>query len=360
MMLYDSEATLKKTLTDSTLEMIALSKEYKTVEKHYESGTLRNEYTSTRTTYFTKAEIDELRGIYGSSVFGAVDIQSNYNVQANSKYWKNEVGGFAHLTENHPLLSKVTAGSYPDSDTEIMISSYMANVMMNCKPYDAKSGSPITVGTIDEMVGKSINLDGSAFTVSGIIESPELPSKFDVLKEEGAAHNYSLEYEFERALSDSYYLTVFVTEDTLLSVAERFNSFSPYELFNNRELSVRFMNEDGTWDELDSSSNGAYTSYSDAKPHITVTRLDGKTGLDAGEVLIPIDTLYSTAHRLINSLYNETYNELNDAKERYGYNESRYNIALDMADGVTEGDKWNEAFDLIYKWEVGKTEDRSS
>ncbi len=360
MMLYDSDATLKKTLTDSSLDMMSLKKEYKTVEKYYQSGTLTDEYVGSRYTYFTKDEIEEFARTYGSSVFGAIDAHASFSVQASSKYWTNEVRSFAYLEDNHTLLSKVVAGSYPDTSGEIMISSYMANVMLNCKPYDAKSGSPITVTNINELVGKSISLGGTEYTVSGIIESPELPAKFDVLKEDGTSQNYSLEYELERALGDSYYLTVFVTEDTLLSLAGRSNNFSPYELFENRYLSVIFIEKDGSYGEMVDHSNGGYTSYSDAAAHIDVFWLDGKTQLGEGEALLPLDTLYPNLYGKMNELLNEHHGELNEAREKLGYYELWGDFITDIAGENPDDDEHAMASNKLGLWENGIAERESS
>ncbi|MBQ7363695.1 MAG: ABC transporter ATP-binding protein/permease [Clostridia bacterium] len=365
MLFYNSEATLKQTLTDSSLEMISLKKYYRVSEKQYEKGELTHEYESARDTSFTAEEIRALSSSWGSSTFGAVKVNSSFNAQLSSSYWSTAFSGYAALTKGHPLLSKTLAGSYPDSADEIMISSYTANAMMNCKVYDAEEGSPITVLRIEELVGKKFTLDGTAYTISGIIEVPELPEKYDELLNDTAINNFSLEYELERELQDSYYCIGFVTEEKLEELTRRYNGFYSNDIFSNRTASVALKLR-GEWEDIGDGANGAYAGYTDAQGLLgDVIFLSGKTAVADGEALIATEYLYDFLYPYAEEERQTKENKYFDMKGSGSYHpeleEKVYTLLIPENVSSEEWITAREAADrLISAWEEGKREADSS
>ncbi len=366
MLFYNSEATLRQTLLDSSVEMIALKKYYRVTEKQYEHGKLSYEYESVNETSFTDEEIRALRSSWGNSVFGVVRASSSFNTQEGSSYWKSILSGYSYLRGGHPLLKKTLAGNYPNADDEIMITSYMANTMMNCKVYDAEDGSPIKVSNISELVGKRFAIDGTSYKISGIVEVPELPEKYDELLNEGTINDYALEYQLERELSDGCYCIGFVTESTLKSISSRYGSYSPDYLFSVRTASVSFKQGDGAWEDTSTYSNGAYASYTDADKIISdIMWISGKSTVESGEALLPTTYIHGilapyaeVAMKEADSAYSEAINSGNYR------NELEEKVYTPLTPENPTDDEWMQARmtgdELINAWENGKVEPSDS
>ena len=359
MMLYDSNATLKQTLKDSSLDTMTLGKQYEITESFYDMGELMNEYSYTRDAYFTKEELSEIVAIYGSSSFGSVSYDASFNVQKSSKYWKSSVTGFAYLDSSNSLRSKIISGSYPRADDEILITTYMADVMINCKAYDAKTNEPIESETKLGVIGKYIRLNGTEYKIVGILEAPALPSKYDVLNVDGANTGYSLEYELEQELRGGYYSTVFVTYPTLEKVASSIGSNTMYELFYNKNLFVNIQNSDGEYEKLDPMNNGSYTAYSNIADQVNVMWFDSDKTLSDGEALIPLNSAYDILWNDINSAQDEHIEEFEEAKHSDEYQ----GVVNDILRRIARSDDMFEIINhehIIRNWEWGGVENIDS
>ena len=215
---YDSEATFKETMKQTGGAFVSLEKDYEVNVVWYTNGQKESEYTTDYDALFSDADIETLKAQFGPSLFGGVKTDMSYNVRSKpSSYWLNSISTIAYLPEGHPMRATIN-GSYPAAEDEICISSYMAELMYNCKLTD-KNGTEITLHSANDVIGKSLTVDGTAYKIVGIVDSGAVDAKYDALKD-GVSSDYSLLYEFEMALGDGLHLVSFVSENRLAYIAK--------------------------------------------------------------------------------------------------------------------------------------------
>ena len=126
---------------------------------------------------------------YNSSMYLA-DSFYKYN-SGNSKYttYANALNGCVEMDGSSvKQFGSIAAGSYPTSDNEAMITSYVARSFvqfgLRIDGESYKSTDPSNINNESELVGKTINIGGKIFTVSGILNTgfdlTEYSNKLDV------------------------------------------------------------------------------------------------------------------------------------------------------------------------------------
>lgn len=218
MTFYDSEATFKQSVQEATLPMVKLEKYYEVLEKYVYDGS-EHEWTYYNETRFTEEELLEYAAIYGADSFGGVTSWGSYPIQNKSgQYWLNDLRGYAYLQEDNVLRQKIN-GRYPEKDDEICISSYSAEVLFNCKTYDQSTGKLIEMAVPEDIIGKKITIEASTYTVVGIMDSGQIPEKYEVLKESDGT-DYQLISSFQYELQDGLHLVAFVTKEKMIELGE--------------------------------------------------------------------------------------------------------------------------------------------
>lgn len=218
MTFYDSEATFKQSVQEATLPMVTLQKYYEVIEKYVYDGS-EHEWSYSNETRFTEEELLEYTAIYGADTFGGVNSWGSYPIQNKTgQYWVNDLTGFAYLQDGNSLRQQIN-GRYPEKDDEICISSYSAEVLYNCKTYDQSTGKLIEMTKPEDILGKKITIDGTSFTVVGIMNSGEIPEKYEALKESDGT-DYQLMTSFQYELQDGLHLIAFVTKAKMMEIGE--------------------------------------------------------------------------------------------------------------------------------------------
>ncbi len=287
---YDSEATFKETIQNSTYQVVRIAKEYEMTTHFFEKGEERSSYKNAWTAAFTPSEIEELKGVYGKDTFSGVLAMANYNVRTTpGAYWTNRIDFLANMSADNALQQTIN-GTYPQKDNEICISSYMADVLINCQTYDAK-GNTVTFDSADAILGKSIQIRGKDYTVTGIFDSGALSPEFEALKTDAAGTEIrKLTQSLEAALSDGLHLVAFLTESSLKQFATENYLIGTYH-YSNYQSAALAPNVNGDV-QLPDYANATYAGISqlpsDAKVHMLDTQ---KTTPAAGEALIS-DTLF--------------------------------------------------------------------
>jgi len=221
---YDSEATFKQTMRDGGPGYIATSVNYRANVKWYEGGRLNHEYETVYTAELTEEDLDELRREYGKNVFGASAVHLSLPVRTNpAPYWIPEVHSIAFLPEDHELRSTIE-GRYPEAATEICLSQYIAQSLVQCTVSDT-NGKAMTLNTPSDLLGKKLVVGNKSYTVVGIIPDGEIDPKFDALKDsESAAANPQLEYQLRSVLENGLHTTAFLHPSELLSVSKMYGA----------------------------------------------------------------------------------------------------------------------------------------
>ena len=218
---YDSAATFKQTLRDSDAEYITLAEQYKIHVKSYQNGELEYEYDMFSMVQFSEEALTQLRAKYGEGVFGAAQVRMQLPVRStSSSYWIAEIDSIAYLPEGHALRSRIN-GQYPTAKNEICISSYMAQVICESTLVD-ETGKTVELGSTQDVLGKTLSINGTKYKVVGILDSGAIDPKYEVLKNDDTTKNGSLLYTYQQELSDGLHLLAFLSTDGVQELSRQF------------------------------------------------------------------------------------------------------------------------------------------
>lgn len=285
MMFYNSEDTFKQTLMDSSLKTISLNKYYRVKEITYFNGEKEYEYISRWPTGFTQAQLEDYADQFGTNTFGGIDAYASIQIQnSSSGYWSEMINTFAYLSEANPLRENIT-GEYPSKKNEICISSYSAELLVNCKAYD-KDGKLIDVSSVGELLGKTIILSGKFYTITGIFDCGPLPEKFESLK---TSEDRKLQSELYTVLQDGLYQVAFLSQDQLVVLAEQNKNNNRLDNTSYYKTLAIASSEGGALVYPDYSST-QYQPYSEKPASQTVFWMDGELpSLGDGEAVISLN-----------------------------------------------------------------------
>lgn len=331
---YDSEATFLQTMADSDNSMIQLEKEFKTQVKWVDKIAGETEYESVASGKFTNEELDGLTKTFGTKVFGGIALSSNFNVrQSNSAYWLTNVGAFAVLPEKNDLRNDII-GEYPTNDDELMITSYTANMLLNCGTFSSEN-EPLSLGKFDDIIGKRIVLGGLDYKVTGILKVPEISAEYDVLKESGS-ENRNLLMDYNLLLADGLYLIAFVTENHLKTLSQENNEYVE-SVYNYTEVTATINNNGKK--AFPEWANACYMDYSSFKANEDIIYLSEENkDLNKDGAVVSSIALSSMASDYFYSLANSGY-----------YSDRYYNLG-ETANNISQGGEY------IYNTETDEDE----
>ncbi len=311
---YDSKATFMQTMADTNPLVMQMERFYKTKTVWYEYGEENGSYEGYNVARFAPDELDEISSRLGTTAFGALEYSTSFNLQQpDGKYWVNMIGSFAVLPEGHEFRQKIN-GEYPDGEGEIVISSYMADVLFNCKAYDSE-GNAMVLNTSADVIGKSITLNGSIYKITGIFDSGAIPSEFDQLKE-ATEPNQALQMKLGDYLGDGLHLIAFVSEEHIKDLADE-NPYY-YESIYDYTSIVFAQKQDGKY-AFPEWSNGMYMDIGAVDKDALYVSIsadrsalgDGQTVVSSGLFAsIVTDQYYRMAEEL--SYEDESLNSLRD------------------------------------------------
>lgn len=318
MTFYDSEATFKQSVQEATLPLVKLEKYYEVLEKYVYDGN-EHEWTYYNETRFTEDELSEYAAIYGADSFGGVNSWGSYPIQNKAgQYWINDLRGYAYLQEDNALRQKIN-GRYPEKDDEICISSYSAEVLFNCKTYDQSTGKLIEMAAPEDILGKKITIEGSVYTVVGIMDSGEIPEKYEVLKESDGT-DYQLISSFQYELEDGLHLVAFVTKEKMIEMGD--NNVWIMDEFDSQHMVASIGFGTGSDYVFPEYPNIAYGGFErNAKAEKVSWFAAGKTTLADNEVVVSKPMFYN----LVVELYGKEYNAAIEAGD-----ETRQNQAFEI------------------------------
>lgn len=334
MSFYNSEATFKQTLLDSEHTLFRVGKQYQAKEVVYQNGEESFRYDTVLEARFSQTELADLQKKFSKDAFGGVPVYLNYNVRSiQSNYWMNQISSFVFLPEDNALRGNIS-GAYPATKDEICISSYMADVIINCKAYD-ENGNVIDVSTRDELIGKKMAISGATYKIVGIMDSGAVSEKYEELKSP-ENENDQLTYQMRTALADGMHFMVFVTMDRLEVVAKENEPYTGEKLLWYRSIAITNKNKDGKY-VFPEWSNSVYEQSSNLSATQQVVYVgEQKTALSDGEVIL-------SQNAFTNMLF-DAYNEkINKAAEREDWGTSeKLNKKLDLVQQVASRGIWKE------------------
>ena len=332
---YDSEATFRETLSSTDQNLIKVSKYFKSKERTYEYGEFVREYEYTgNDAKFSKEELEAFAASLGTRAFPICRADVNISAQQQGMYWQSGINSFAALDKDNGMIGETLEGGYPTKDNEIMISDYLADALINTKAF-LSNGDALSITQREDLIGKKFSLDmtheqssDNIYTVVGIFKGPEVPAKFEPLKEGG---DNSLRYELTEWLADGTALLAVVTEDKLDRILERFSYFSNYygDAFSDHDMSVLIENRDTGDKEAapDTWENNAYYASVDQLPKSGVYYFSGNvTALASKQAIVRSQPFYERLRNTVMSLrdaYQETGKDIK-------YDASDFSVEYDL------------------------------
>ena len=335
MSFYNSESTFKQTMLDTDHTLLRLEKKYRAKEIVFMKGKQEYDYDTVYDAFFSKTEIENLQSQYGTDTFGGVVVRTNYNIRSKvAPYWINEISTFAYLPEGNSLRNNIQ-GSYPTNKEEICISSYMADVIINCKIYDDK-GNIIDVTKPEDLIGKKIVLGGGTFKITGILNSGTIPEKFDVLKS-AEEENEQLLYELQTVLEDGLQFVAFTTLDRVQTAAKENPPYTGEKLSWFKRIVATMTKKDNQY-AFPEWSNVIYENMEENQLKIAFFNGE-KTTLADGEVVVTNAQFGEMIYRQYEDKVNAAHEADNQALAERLYK------SMDLANQVWQGGYWKETSD---------------
>ncbi len=330
---YNSEATFKETLSDLHIANVQLRKDYATKHIWYHNGEKEGEYEGYNQGHFSADELNEISNRLGSDVFGAAEnMGGNFNLRNNSsRYWVNRIRAYAFLPQTHPLRQSIN-GKYPENNNQIVITSYIADMFMQCQAMDT-DGNLIEVTDPSQFIGKKINIQGEAYEITGILDSGAVSPEFDELKN-GDTDNNTLVYKLETYMQDTLHCMVFTTEDRITQFASQ-NYYKQESITDyTRVVAALQLNGTCTYPEW---PNTNYKRLSDLTSGETVYTPDGTARGD--------DQAFVSTSFFAQAVQDAYWRLIEEAEKSENYTLSEYyRKTTDLANQIMNGGiySWNE------------------
>ncbi len=335
MTVYDSEPTFKETLMNSDKDVVSVLKQYKVTTSWYNMGQLQHSYEGRMEARFTEQDIDQFKNTYGTDAFGGVRTYLSYSVvSTTAPYWMNQIDVVGYLAENNALRNRIE-GAYPEKDDEICISSYMADVLVNCQTYDDK-GTATQFASRQDLIGKTLRVQEQDYKITGILDSGIIAQKYEELKNSENSTNHRLLNALQQELSDGLHLVAFTTRPTLEKIAQR-NGMMGYEKYDYRRAAVEVnLNGEVPMPEYGNTTYAAISEIQSSKKAVFID--PAKTTVEDGEVVINEYVFYEYLARI----YETKANELDWEKDQQKH-ESYWQI-IDLCYNQSSGGKriWDE------------------
>ncbi|MBQ9860499.1 MAG: ABC transporter permease [Clostridia bacterium] len=213
--------------------------------------------------------------------------------------YTDQFNGFADITaaELEGLGYAVAAGRLPDGKRdEIAVSAYMADAII-ASDYLDKDGNKVKVENREQVVGKVLYLNGTPFTVTGVVDTgfdlsryQPLTEDYDNLTTAQQLVRFALEQELHYAKNYSLHTTAFTGEGY---VAARVAAAYPVQSLDTTYL---MLSDEEYMYSLDPYYIGTLQDVRDSR----VVWLDGKqrTALGEKELVISLDMLEEWAGTL--------------------------------------------------------------
>ncbi|MBE6663962.1 MAG: ATP-binding cassette domain-containing protein [Ruminococcaceae bacterium] len=290
MMLYDSDDTFVQTLKDSDTKYVRMEQRFQYDYLTYRYGELEWSDVQYQSGPISEALMSEIREKY-KGAFGAAYFSSSFNVSDRSKYYSNYIK-YASCYDESIDVSIIT-GHAPTSDNEIMISSYIADAMINCKLQDI-NGVKVEADSYEKLLGSKFAIHQTVEIV-GVFDSGTIDPKYDTLKS-GSGDSYSLEYDFDEYLSDGIYQLVFLSKNNLETISANRDYYMP-SLDDAANCGYVFTkNGDKDVNNYEIENIGAkYKDISKIDINDTVY-INGKNGISDNEVVVSFYTYVRTIY----------------------------------------------------------------
>ncbi len=286
LMLYDKEATVRKSLQDSDSKYVVLHRQYDWIKRYYSLNS--DSWRESREAVHYKineTEVESYKATYGEGVFGVIAGGGVRNLggdpQTVAPLEEASISGWAVLPKDTSSI-KLIAGNFPVTEEEILVSEYFARGVM----VRGFSDGQATPKTDAEVVGKRVQLEFGSYTVSGVFESDYegLVKKYPALV--SGANCTDEEYNSQRTwVSEGYRETLSTVAfcgqslfDKIVEDATKYSSVS--------DSLLNFMKSDGLRVVFAPEKMNGFAYYVNADYLPKQATVVGSSELKQGEMLV--------------------------------------------------------------------------
>lgn len=250
----------------------------------------------------------------------------------NNSYYLKEIGGFAYLPTDNTLRQNIIFGEYPKASNEILITSYMFEVIKYYGILDADTGELNNINSYEDLIANKVALilngsyhgQGDKFYVTGILDvSNYIPDEY----KNPNSLDMNKQYYWQEEIKKSIFGIIFVTDDFYETNIDNFMNKQQMASYSRYPFVNYIEGYDGekmplTYISNISSKINIFDAYD-----LTGNRVENVIGLD--ECYIPVDMLYSliSNYNPEESNYSEYYEDLNLIRE---YVDSLQNYEVDI------------------------------
>ncbi|MBD5632105.1 MAG: ABC transporter ATP-binding protein/permease [Clostridia bacterium] len=213
LMVYDGDKVATQSYVKSDIDWLNVTKTYQSRTTYDDDDWVyENNYNETK---FTEDELNSYAEKYGSGAFGyyAFDGSINnvyLNKSASEEYYSKVLSKLAYVPDGNTLKSSIVAGQYPKNADEILINSYLVEVMKNSTvnavvnkngKLEIDTESTVNIDNAQSAVGNYLAFSDNLYLkISGVYDCGEIPSKFDDIKN-GGETNFLDSVEYASYLS---------------------------------------------------------------------------------------------------------------------------------------------------------------
>ncbi len=327
---YNSRATFLQTMSDVGDSMMRLRKDYKATYTWYHYGVEEDSYENYGEAKFSPADLEEYSSGISPNAFGTLSYMPTLPVrQAGAPYWMTSLNGFAVLEEGNSLRNWIQ-GEYPTQKNQIVISSYVAQMLYTCKVMDG-DGKEIELSSPESIIGKEFSMNGYTYTVTGIMDCGQIDPQYEVLKD-STNTDYNLRYRFMSYLEDGMYLLAFVTPEHLAEISRQNGEYTEgVHNYTYAEASMAYKGEfmSPNW------GNANYLTADMAKKPTAAFYLNGqKDAPEAGEVFVSASLFCENVANILSQMQNEAWENGDEIDKEAA---DRYSVAIELAYDITRG-----------------------
>ncbi len=319
MMLYSERSVLVSSFLATDYDYITLNKRYE--QRRYVDGELA--YTTRYPALFTPAEVRS----FGENAIGTYSVNLAFSqIKGESYYYLPQIASLTVIAEGHPLGQKLLAGSLPERDDDICVSSYFLACAeaLGYLPADAEGNlaeASVKISSADDLVGNRLVTEGKILNICGVFDSGELPHKYDQYKDlqgNDGYYDYNIElnlYAFRSYLREGLHSLAVSTQALADSFRQSFDS--PISYFDYAQLNYTALTTDeyGTYETAVSRSFAVYDPAGN-RPMLPVVTAEERTSLEDDEFIVPYFDLATFYREEMPKESDEGYEEYKDLLDR--------------------------------------------
>ncbi|MCD8307632.1 MAG: ATP-binding cassette domain-containing protein [Clostridia bacterium] len=315
-MTYDENTVAAKSYIAGDDSYFSIQKR-STITKHVTNTGTGSTYDTVTHDYtgFGEADAEALGVSVTDALWGCSCSPSLYNVTLNPEdaklsYYSLSTYKALVVPEGNALRDRIT-GSYPQTSSEVCISSYTAQSLLRSSmtyaaSYNESTGEAAygtrTFESAEELIGETLETSIGDLTITGIIDTGTVPSRYDYMKTDEA--DYEDDLLLSRYLSNGLDESLFVTSSFVEEYQEDYAAgYTDADTCFNYMAQSFLMACSGDGTEITDPYNASWNEYlyyispysTESEYTLPVHISGGGRELEGDEAILTLDNVYDIA-----------------------------------------------------------------